>query len=280
MLHTTIRRRAAAAVFVLGVAALLSACLLAPGRFVSTLDVRKDGRFTFTYSGEIYLLALSKMAEEAAEEEFTQSPCYDEDSGETRDCTKDEIAKQKAEWDEGRAAREDKRKRDDEQMRALLGGIDPSNPKAAEELAARLRRQAGWKRVDYKGDGLFDVDFAITSKAAHDFAFPTMERFPMANPFVLLAVRNDGSLRIDAPGFAGPSADPLKTMMLGDAKNEEGADKLPKLDGQFTLTTDGRILANNTDEGPQADTSLGQRLSWKIGPSNQAAPMALIQLGK
>lgn len=281
MLHETIWRRAAACIVAIGVAALLSACLLAPGRFVSTLDIRKDGQFTFTYKGEIHLLALSKLAEEAAPDAFTANPCYDDDSGETRDCTKDEIAKQKAEWNEGKAAREEKRKQDNEQMRAMLGGIDPSNPKAADELAARLRRQAGWKRVDYKGDGLFDVDFTLTSKAAHDFAFPTMERFPMANPFVLMAVRNDGSLRIDAPAFAGTAADPLKMMMLGKA-GDESADgtKLPKLDGQFTITTDAKIMANNTDEGPQADASLGQRLHWIIGPSGQAAPMALLQLGK
>jgi len=31
---------------------LLASCLLSPGRFVSTLDIRKDRSFTFTYVGE------------------------------------------------------------------------------------------------------------------------------------------------------------------------------------------------------------------------------------
>lgn len=32
---------------------LLVSCLLSPGRFVSTLDIRKDRSFTFTYVGEV-----------------------------------------------------------------------------------------------------------------------------------------------------------------------------------------------------------------------------------
>lgn len=32
---------------------LVASCLLSPGRFVSTLDIRKDRSFTFTYQGEV-----------------------------------------------------------------------------------------------------------------------------------------------------------------------------------------------------------------------------------
>ena len=32
---------------------LLASCFLSPGKFVSTLDIRKDRSFTFTYVGEI-----------------------------------------------------------------------------------------------------------------------------------------------------------------------------------------------------------------------------------
>ena len=32
---------------------LLSACLLTPGKFDSSLNIRKDGTFTFTYRGEV-----------------------------------------------------------------------------------------------------------------------------------------------------------------------------------------------------------------------------------
>lgn len=32
---------------------LLASCILSPGKFVSTLDIRKDRSFTFTYQGEV-----------------------------------------------------------------------------------------------------------------------------------------------------------------------------------------------------------------------------------
>ncbi|MFA7596733.1 MAG: hypothetical protein WCY92_10285 [Novosphingobium sp.] len=276
--------RIATILFAVLATALLGACFLAPGRFVSGLDIRKDGQFTFSYTGEIHMLALSKLAEDAAEEEFEQDPCIDEDSGEERDCTRAEIAEQKKLWEEGRQERAEQRKRDAEQMRTLLGGIDPSDPKAADQLVERLRRQEGWKRVDYKGNGLFDVDFSVTGKLTHDFAFPTIERFPMANPFVQLSLRKDGAVRLDAPAFAANPADPMRMMMLGNASGlggDESKPNLPETSGTFTLTTDGAILANNTDEGPQPATT-GKQLRWTIGGSpmgnTPAAPMALIQL--
>ena len=37
----------------LAVFLLLSACLVTPGKFVSTLDIRADRSFTFTYKGEV-----------------------------------------------------------------------------------------------------------------------------------------------------------------------------------------------------------------------------------
>lgn len=43
---------------------LLAGCLLLPGKFTSGIDLRKDGSFSFTYKGEIHVLALSKLAAE------------------------------------------------------------------------------------------------------------------------------------------------------------------------------------------------------------------------
>lgn len=280
MFKTTFDRRAAGVLSALAAVALLAACMVSPGRFVSSLDIRANGQFTFAYAGEIHMLALSKMAENSTQEEFVPSACYDEETTDERPCRGSEIASQKRDWEAGKQERNEKHKRDAEQMRAILGGIDPSDPEAAEELAERLRRQAGWKRVEYRGDGLFDVEFAITSQVGHDFSFPTFERFPMANPFVQLSLRDDGTVRMDAPGFAGSTADPLKMMMYGKSaagQSESGTPKMPALDGKFTLTTNAAILANNTDEGPQPSTG-GQQLNWKIGGSNHPAPMALIQL--
>jgi hypothetical protein len=264
-------------------ALLLSACLLAPGRFTSTLDLRRDGSFTFAYRGEIHMLALSKLAGELGAEDgkFTPEKCFKPGSADERPCTAKEIAAQKQSWDADRARSADKRRQDAEGMKAMLGGIDPSSPRAAEELAQRLRRQAGWKRVDYKGDGLFDVDFAISGRLDHDFVFPTIERFSAATAFVQLARRADGTVRVDAPGFApATSGDPFRGFMQGIGGLTPGAESrlpLPVLDGRFTLRTDGTILANNTDEGPQPDAA-GHRLEWVVNPRTPSAPTALLRL--
>ncbi len=188
----------------------LSGCFLQPGKFDSTLDLRKDGSFTFAYKGQIYLLALSKIADMASKQEsdgekFVQQTCEDEDFKE-RTCTADEIAEQKRSWDEERQKKKQEDQKNAEMMRAMLGGIDPADPAAAKELADRLRKQAGWRSVTYVGDGLFEVDFSLSSKLTHDFVFPTIERFPMADAFVLTNRRADGAVRVEAPAFTAQSA--------------------------------------------------------------------------
>lgn len=266
-------------------ALMLSGCLLSPGQFTSQLELMKDGSFAYSYDGEIQMLALSKLAEmgNQVDDEF-EAMCWDDDF-ETRDCTPGEVAEQKSEWDAEADERRAKNEREAEQMKAFLGGIDPSDPEAAQELADKLARQRGWNTVEYKGDGLFDVDFAISGRLTHDFVFPTIEKLPMANSFVSVILRDEGQVRIDAPGFAAQGGgNPMQGMMAGMAglagmSETEGSDgKTPRLvlaDGEFSIVTDGRILANNTDEGPQRHAR-GQVLSWNITPRTEQAPTALI----
>lgn len=263
---------------------VLTGCVLTAGKFTSALDLRKDGSFTYSYSGEIFLLGLSKLAEMdrsgMSETEFTPSLCYtDAEEPLERDCTKEELAEQKTAWEEQVKSAAARSKKEQEAMRAMLGGFDPADPKAAEDLAARLRKQAGWRTVTYKGDGLFLVDYALTGKLTHDFVFPTIERLPQTNAFVTLVRRADGSVRVDAPGFsAGPGGDPFRTMMRMAATEGEDKDmpKLPELSGTFTLTTDGEILTNNTEDGPVAGTT-GKVLTWQINLRTEQAPSALIR---
>jgi hypothetical protein len=272
----------------------LSGCFLQAGKFDSTLDLRKDGSFTFAYKGQIYLLVLSKIADMAskaeAESEFVADTCYDDDLDE-RTCTADELAEQKRTWEEGKEKKKQEDAKNAEMMRAMLGGIDPADPEAAKELAERLRHQAGWRSVTYVGDGLFEVDFALSSKLSHDFVFPTIERFPMANAFVMANRRADGTVRIDAPGFTAQSAtNPMQAMMSGalaagasgttdSAQSAEApaAPAVPEIDGTFRIVTDGEILANNTDEGPQAGPR-GKTLQWRVTKRTQVAPLALVRL--
>lgn len=268
---------------------LLAGCMLMPGKFTSDLLLRKDGTFSFAYKGEIHLLALSKMAADErnkgkSEGVFEPSTCYADQTGDERECSANEIADQKHVWAEERASNKasaaEKKKSDEAMMKAMLGGIDPSDPRAAQEFAERLRRQQGWKSVVDKGDGRFEVEYAITGKLDHDFTFPTIERFPMVTPFVTLIRRSDGTVRVEAPAFSsGATSSPLMGMAAasaGSAGNKAGAAGMPTLDGVLTLLTDGEILANNTDEGPVA-APVGKKLEWKVNARTAAPPTALVR---
>ncbi|MFM5950786.1 MAG: hypothetical protein ACKOPM_16415 [Novosphingobium sp.] len=285
-------RRLAAAGLTAALSLLLTACLVSPGKFEAALDLRKGGAFSYAYKGEIFVLGLSelmKVADKADAGKFEPSVCYaDDDMTKERPCTKEELAEQEENWNADQKSQADKKKKDMELAKAMLGGIDPTDPKAAEELAARLRRQAGWNSVVYKGNGIYLVDFSVSGQLSYDFAFPTMEKMPQVAPFFVLNRRADGSVRLDSPGLAADNTGmaggfgSLAQMIAaekGSSEAQEGMPNLPQIDGKFLLTTDGEILANNTDEGPKAVPG-GKRLEWTITPRDKAGPMALIGLGK
>ncbi|MEO0032711.1 MAG: hypothetical protein RIS94_2469 [Pseudomonadota bacterium] len=266
------------AIAAVGATALLAACMLLPGRFDSDLAVHKDGTFAFHYQGEIILAPLAAPPQSTeTDEAFEASPCTNEDTGEEHDCSAQELAKQKADWQ----AEQDKRKADKaaedaksrKAMAALMGGIDPSDPRAAQEFADRLSRQQGWKSVVSKGNGKFEVEYAIAGRLDHDFTFPTIERLPLVIPFVTVIRRNDGTVRVDAPAFT-PGASNPQIPGLSDAG---GKSQPSALDGHFALVTDAAVLANNTDEGPRRDPA-GTRLEWKVNATTPAAPTALLRL--
>src|SRR5690606_35134262 len=128
--------------------------------------------------------------------------------------------------------------RENDAMKAMMGGIDPADPEAAEELAQHLARQHGWRKVSYSGDGMFEVDFAITSRIDHDFSFPVIEQMPFANFFVVATRRQDGAVRIDAPGFAqNGGSNPMQGMLMGmpgsGIQGDGNVPKVPEIEGIF-----------------------------------------------
>lgn len=292
---STMRLRGAA--LLAGLALALTGCFMSPGKFTSELAITGPDSFTFRYEGEIFFLGLSKLAQmDSAQEEFTPTDCYDEETFEARECSQEELDAQRADWEAGAEERAAQAKKQAEQMAALMGGIDPSDPKAADELVKLLQRQKGWERVVHKGDGVFDVSYRVSGTMSHDFSFPMIEGFPQTNPFVQVYLRKGGQVRINAPGFAAQNGESggLATVLgagsfagiaaMGAAEEARKAGQKPEaipgvpvIDGTFTIrsTTGMRILANNTDEGPVAEAA-GEALTWRITARTAQAPTALI----
>jgi len=295
MLH---KRPIAAAIAAAALLLVLAGCMVLPGRFVSDLAVRKDGTFSFRYKGEIVLGALAqqdKMGLIASGNEeilppkpFEAEPCTNPVTDEAHPCSAAEIAAQRSRWSEAQRASKASKAEEKEQgrkmMLAMMGEIDPDDPKAAEAFAQRLARQQGWTSVVNKGNGKFEVEYSISGRLDHDFTFPTIERLPTLLPFVAVIRRSDGTVRVDAPAFYSGASNPMMPG-LGAAASKVAGSKTqgapPVIDGTFTLHTDGVILANNTDEGPKEEPATGgSRLDWKIDTRTSTAPTALIKLGK
>lgn len=290
---SSMRARAAAVLAALSL--VMAGCLITPGKFTAELALTGADQFTFSYDGEIFFLGLSKLAQmgSSAEETFQPSTCTDQETFATRECTKAELDEQRKAWDEAAPARAAERKKQAEQMATVMGGINPDDPKAAEELTRLLLRHKGWEEVQSLGDGLFKVRYRISGTLGHDFMFPVIEGFPATNPFVQTIARKNGQLRINAPGFAVQGADnPMAGMMggmgalagMGAMAAEEmpggkAMPAMPKLEGTFTIRTTSpmRVRANNTDEGPAATTT-GEVLTWQITPRTTQMPTALIEL--
>jgi hypothetical protein len=203
-----------------------------------------------------------------------------------RECTADEIAQQKLEWDKEQA---DKKKRDEQGRKMaemMLGGVDPENPETIKRFTREVERLAAWHKVEHIGNGVFMVDYSTSGKLADDFAFPVIPRYALGEPMIHITRWDNGRLRVEAPAF---KTDPELSMtallgmgsiaaMMGSAA---GMDKAPaepvKIKGTFTLTTDARILANNSEEGPEEAGAMS-KLTWDIGPAAYGAPMALLKL--
>ena len=290
MLQSTVFKRCAAALTAVAGALLLAACFVMPGKFAATLDLRKDGHFTYTYKGDIVILGLTRLAEMAMAPKpkapFSPSTCYKSDGETERACTAAETAAQKKDWEAEQTAKAEKDAKDHEMIVKVLGGVDPNDPKSAGEIAARLSGQAGFKRVTYLGNGRYDVDYAISGVLTYDYAFPTIERMPQVLPFIVLNRRGNGEVRIDSPlmqqaamSMPGGNAAQVVAQYVGakDGKPAGDMKDFPVVDGHFTLVTDGVILSNNTEHGAKTVPG-GKQLDWDINFFTAISPMALVGL--
>jgi hypothetical protein len=264
---------------------LLTGCLWGPGKFASTLDIRKDGRFTLDYRGEMLLQlpedkgsALEPWADDKAR-------CFEGVSGDQRavivapgspppkerPCTKAEIAAQKVEHDK-RAAEKAKENAQMAAMFGLPGQDDESNRR----FAANLMKYQGWRSVTYKGKGAFDVDFHFEGRVAQDYAFPLMPDSDLLIPFITVRRRNDGAVKVTAPAFTGGSGPfSARAKMMGLPDKSDGPKS--RAEGRFTIITDGEILTNNSEDGP-APHAAGRQIHWDVGATSTKIPEMLVRL--
>jgi hypothetical protein len=234
----------------------------------------------------------AKAAEEAAQAAADAATAAGEavdaaswDSNE-RECTPEEVKQQKADWDATQAEKKKKDEQGKKMAEMLLGGINPENPETIKRFTREVERLAAWHKVEHLGNGVFMVDYSTSGKLADDYAFPVIPRYALGEPMIHITRWDNGRLRVEAPAFRSDPEMSLNTLiglgsMAGGMLGKGGADKMPAepiaIKGTFTLTTDARILANNSEDGPE-ETGAMQVLRWDIGPAAYGAPMALLKL--
>lgn len=264
---------------------LFTGCLWGPGKFASTLDLRKDGSFTLDYRGQMVLAmpeesdatpwadTMARCSQSGATEVVsTDRASVDDDDDPQRPCTPAEIARMKA--DHVRAATEKAaaKAKENAEMAKMFGlpGLDDASARA---FAAKLTKYAGWRSVVYRGKGVFDVDYHFVGRASQDFLFPALPDNALIIPFVALRRRTDGSVLVSAPAMTGKGAYPGG----GESGGSPFSGPASRADGRLTVTTDGEVLTNNSEEGPRR-TAAGQQLHWDVTPSSAKVPETLIRL--
>jgi hypothetical protein len=266
----------------------LTGCLWGPGKFGSNLALNRAGTFVLDYRGEILLQIPEEKAvlyqwddsmvrcHKDGRIERRANPSEPESEDDIRPCTAEEIAREKAEHQKEEADRVAKNAEELEQM-ATMFGLPTMDDESNRRFAANLMKHAGWRSVTYKGKGVFDVDYHFEGRLTQDFVFPMMPDSDFLIPFVILRRRNDGSVMVTAPaltGGSGPFSARAKAMGLPD----KGADgPVSRAQGRFTITTDGEILTNNSEDGPTAAPN-GRQVHWDVGPGSAKVPEMLVRL--
>lgn len=236
----------------------LASCVLAPGKFVSTLRIDADRHFTFTYVGEVIALDMSndmtRGLGDSSSGDGTDSSAHTADGRPTPQ----KLGFQTADKDENK----DKAA----ETAAKKAEADRKNKAIAEALS----KEAGYRKVAYLGDGKFSIDYAISGTLDHSFVYPFNLDAEIVFPFVVVEVRGNNTVRVKAPGYAADS----------NEKSMPGTDKASsQLDGVFTLDTNAEIVSQNNEEG--AVTVGGRKtLTWKATPLSKDPPTAVLRMAK
>ena len=235
---------------------LLTGCLLAPGKFVSTMNINADRSFTFTYVGEVHSLNADGIGDM-----MKDTPTDTDDSIDLDEPVAEPTA---ALWqDEDAAPADDWTPSSSESSKAM-------SEEEKKALAETLSKEAGYRKVEYRGKDVFFVDYAISGKLDHAFVFPYNLDGEIIFPFVVAEVRANGTVRVKAPAFAKSAS---RNDMSGMGKGND------KIDGTFTLTTNAEIVSQNNEDGA-SDAGGKKTIAWRITPSTADAPNAVLRMVK
>jgi len=217
----------------------LTSCLLAPGKFTSDITIHADRTFSFAYKGEVLAIDPS---ESMSSDEPPGADATAEEKAEAAQKAKDKVKKAKEREEKNRG------------------------------IAAALGKEAGYRSVVYKGNGLFVVDYAVRGLLTSNFIYPFNSDAEVMMPFIAVEVRKDGTVRMRAPAFGkapaqGPSA----------ASIPMGQDPSDKAEGVFTLTTDAEIVAQNQEEGAKT-VGANKVITWTVGGMKKDAPTAVLRM--
>jgi hypothetical protein len=277
---------------------MLSGCLWGPGKFTSNLALNKAGSFVLDYKGEI-LIQIPDDKRPPAPWSDDLAACYADgravaesgvvtvtlerpepvevdDPDVERPCTPAEIAKLRADYERQATAKIAEQRKETDNM-AKMFGLPATDDESNRRFAATLTKYAGWRSVTYKGKGIFDVDYHFEGQLTQDYAFPMMPDTDIQIPFIMLRRRADGSVMVTAPALTGgKGAFGARAKMLGlPDKSNDGP--VSRAEGRFTVSTDGEILTNNSEDGPVAAQGRRQ-VHWDVGAASDKVPETLVRL--
>jgi hypothetical protein len=224
---------------------LLASCLLTPGKFVSSLDIRKDRSFNFSYAGEVIMLDPQQQMESSME---TPSASGDGEEGEGDD-TESEAAPAPA-------------------APPAAPPVETAEKRAERQAVAEaLSKEVGYRSVEYLGNNRFRVDYSMSGRLDRGFVYPINLDAMAIAPWIAVEVRKDGTARVKALAFGDPD-----TAFPGDMGGNK--DK-PQREGTFTLTTDASLVMQNNEEGMAPGP--GTKVVWKVTPTSKTVPTAVVR---
>lgn len=242
---------------------MLASCIITPAKFTSSLDVRADRSFTFTYVGEVLLMKTKAPS--------GLDPAGDGDQDNADPGGDDEPAMYEIAVKSGKGAKAPVEKPDP------LFGDTQAEATRLQQLAAALSKEYGYRSVRYIGNRKLAIDYRISGKLDHAFVFPFNPDGDVVLPFIAIELRGKDRVRIKAPGYANEQS----LAAMGNAGGMGGLDEDESdsaLDGTFTLITNAAIVSQNQEDGAATQPDGAKKILWRATPQTRDAPMAVLKV--